>query len=120
MAEVGRTFERGTHFRDLTRLVDALTRWVEETEEDTIGDLSFGRAPWLSFDTSAGLADLNADTRRAAAERVLTHARRGPNAAWKVIENNRGKVNKIVFDPNDTHEGWYAYLRRPLPQPTTI
>ncbi|MDQ3533452.1 MAG: hypothetical protein M3456_14000 [Actinomycetota bacterium] len=119
MAEGDATFEKGTHFRDRADLVDALKRWFEQTDEDTIGDLSYGRAPWLNFDSPAGLADLNADTRRTAIERMLAHARRAPDAPWEVIENNRGKVNKIVFDTNDTHEGWYAYLREPLAAPTT-
>jgi len=115
----GTSFERGTHFRSRTELVDALRRWYDDTDEDTIGDLKFGRAPWLSFDTSAGIADLNADTRRAAIERMLRHPSKA-DAPWQVIENNRGKVNKIVFDPNDTHEGWYAYLREPLGAPSSI
>lgn len=120
MAEVGATFERGTHFHGRAQLVGALKGWVEETDEDTIGDLSFGRAPWLSFDTSAGLADLNADTRRDAVERMLQHAHREPAATWQVIANNRGKVNKIAFDPSDTHKGWYAYLREPLATPQEL
>jgi hypothetical protein len=45
---------------------------------------------------------------------MLRAARQRPGEPWHVIENNRGKVNKIVFDFNDTHEGWYAYLREPL------
>ena len=108
----GPSFERGTHFRSRSELVAALQRWLDDTDDDTIGDLKFGRAPWLSFDTSAGLADLNADTRRTAIERMLR--RSTSHAQWRVIENNRGKVNKIVFDTSDTHEGWYAYLREPL------
>lgn len=120
MVEGGATFERGTHFHDRSQLVEALKRWVEETDEDTIGALAFGRAPWLSFDTSAGLVDLNADTRRTAVERMLQHARRQPSATWHVIENNRGRINKVVFHPNDTHEGWYAYLRDPLAAPQEL
>ena len=118
MAE-GTSFERGTHFRSRSELVEALQRWHDETDEDTIGDLKFARAPWLSFDTSAGIADVNADTRRSAIERMLRHPSRA-EAPWHVVENNRGKVNKIVFDPSDTHEGWYAYLRDPLAAPQEL
>lgn len=113
------TFERGTHFRSRGELIDALRRWHDDTDEDTIGDLKFGRAPWLSFDTSAGIADLNADTRRTAIERMLRSISKA-DAPWQVIENNRGKVNKIVFDTIDTHEGWYAYLREPLAAPQEL
>jgi len=111
-----KSFERGTHFRSRNDLVDALSRWLEDTDDDTIGDLKFGRAPWLSFDTPAGIADLNADTRRPAVERMIRHA----DAPWHVIENRRGKVNKIVFDTADSHEGWYAYLREPLDVPQEL
>lgn len=115
----GASFERGAHFRGRGELVAALQRWHDDTGEDTIGDLKFGRAPWLSFNTSAGIADLNADTRRTAIERMLRHPSRN-EAPWHVIENNRGKVNKVVFDTSDTHEGWYAYLREPLAAPQEI
>lgn len=120
VAEDSAGFDKGTHFRSRKELVDALQRWHDDTDEDTIGDLSFGRAPWLSFDTPAGLADLNADTKRDAVERMLKHAQGHADAVWQVIENNRGKVNKIVFDPSGTHEGWYAYLREPLAAPQEI
>ncbi len=115
----GTSFDRGTHFRSRSELIDALQRWHDDTEEDTVGDLKFGRAPWLSFDTSAGIADINADTRRTAIERLLRHPSEA-DTPWQVIENNRGKVNKIVFDTSDTHEGWYAYLREPLAAPREI
>jgi len=73
----------------------------------------------LEITTSVGLADLNADTRRSAIERMLAYSRR-TDAPWHVIENNRGKVNKIIFDKSDTHEGWYAYLREPLAAPQEV
>lgn len=114
----GTSFDRGTHFRSRSELVAELQRWHDDTDDDSIGDLKFGRAPWLSFDTSAGIADLNADTRRTAIERMLRGST--AHAPWQVIENNRGKVNKIVFDTSDTHEGWYAYLRQPLAAPQEI
>jgi hypothetical protein len=112
------TFERGTHFRSRQELVAALKRWVDETNEPTIGDLKFKRAPWISFETPAGVADLNADTRRDAVERMLRQTSQG--RPWHVIENRRGSVNKVIFDLNDSHEGWYAYLRQSVPEPTEI
>lgn len=118
MAMEGGRFERGTLFRNRHELVAALKRWVDETNEQTVGDLRFKRAPWISFDTPAGGADLNADTRRDAVERMLRQTSEG--RPWHVIENRRGSVNKVVFDLNDGHEGWYAYLRQPIPEPTEI
>ncbi len=118
MATWSGMFERGTQFRNRHELVAALKRWVEATDELTIGDLKFKRAPWISFDTHAGVADLNADTRRDAVERMLRQtSKRHP---WHVIENRRGSINKVVFDLNDSHEGWYAYLRQPVPEPMEI
>lgn len=108
----GTTFERGTHFQNREQLIAALERWVKEGDEETIGELEFKRAPWISFDTSAGIADINADTRRDAIERLLRQTREGQ--PWHVVENRRGNVNKVVFDLNDSHEGWYSYLRQPL------
>jgi hypothetical protein len=118
METYGDMFERGTHFRNRHELVAALKRWVEETTEETIGDLKFKRAPWISFDTSAGVADLNADTRRDAVERMLRQTSEA--RPWHVIENRRGSINKVVFELKDSHEGWYAYLRQPIPEPTEI
>ena len=113
-------FAKGTHSRDRTQLVKALKRWAMETDEDTIGDLSFRRAPWISFETPVGIADLNADTTRAAVERMLKHSGTHPGRPWNVIENRRGKVNKVVFNVNDTQHGWYAYLRESLAEPMEL
>lgn len=112
------SFQRGTHFQSRAQLIEALERWVTEGNDETIGDLEFKRAPWISFDTSAGIADINADTRRDAVERMLRQTREGQ--PWHVVANNRGKVNKVVFDPNDSHQGWYSYLRQPLNQTQEI
>jgi hypothetical protein len=112
------SFERGTHFQSRAQLVAALEHWVAEGNDETIGDLKFGRAPWISFDTSAGIADINADTRRDAIERMLRQTRDGQ--PWHVVANNRGKVNKVVFDQSDSHEGWYSYLRQPLDAPQEL
>lgn len=114
------TFERGTHFTTQSEAVQALKRWFEETDEETIGDTSFARAPWINFDSPTGVVDLNADTNRRGVQRMLQQTRTNRNEPWHVIENQRGKINKVVFNLNDTHEGWYAYLREPLSAPTTI
>lgn len=74
----------------------------------------------LTFETRLGLVNVNADTTRDAIERMVRHAQRMPHAEWHVIANERGTINKVVFDPDDTHEGWYAYLRDPLTAPATL
>lgn len=111
---------KGTHFRTRDELLQALEQWLQ-SDEETIGDSTrFGRAPWISFETSAGIADLNADTNRRALDRMLGHERTHPDGTWQVIQNRRGKVNKIVFNLNGNHEGWYAYLREPLSEPREL
>jgi hypothetical protein len=112
---------KGTHFGSRDELVSALERWFDGTDEETIGDAErFKRAPWINADSSAGLFDLNADTSRRAVGRMLAFVRSHPGSPWLVVENQRGRVNKVVFDPNDSHEGWYAYLRHPLPAPSEL
>ena len=113
--------EKGTHFASRDELVAALERWFESTDEATIGDADlFKRAPWINADSAAGLFDVNADTTRRAVGRMLAFVRSHPTAPWHVVENQRGRVNKVVFDPLDSQEGWYAYLRHPLPAPTEL
>ena len=112
------SFERGTHFQSRAQLIEALEGWVAGGNDETIGDVEFKRSPWISFDTSAGIADINADTRRDAVERMLRQTR--ANQPWHVVENRRGSVNKVVFDANDSHEGWYSYLRQPLDAPQEL
>jgi hypothetical protein len=120
MLEDASVLAKGTHFRTRQELLEALEQWLQNDEE-TVGDATrFGRAPWISFETPAGIADLNADTNRRSVERMLHHAQTHPGAAWHVVENRRGKVNKVVFDLNDTHESWYAYLREPSSEPREL
>jgi hypothetical protein len=116
-----RGLPKGTHFVERSALLGALERWLETTSEKTIGDAGrFARAPWISFESSAGIVDLNADTKRSAITQMLEHVHAHPDEPWWVIANRRGSVNKVVFDRNDSHEGWYAYLRTPLSAPSVL
>lgn len=110
--------EKGTRYKSRGELVEALEKWIAESDDETIGDTSFARAPWLSFDSSAGVVDLNADTNRQAVERMLQKG--GGDEPWHVIENRKGNINKVVFHPSDSHEGWYAYLRESLSAPQEL
>lgn len=112
---------KGTHFRTRSGLVSYLEAWLERSDAPTIGDVSrFPRAPWISFESSVGLVDLNADTQRPAVERMIKHERSNPTAPWHVVPNRRGRVNKVLFDLDDSATGWYAYLRSPLSQRTVV
>lgn len=122
-AEDERTLARGTHARTTTELTTLLADWLAQCSEDTIGDVSrYPRAPWVSVETPLGLMDLNADTRRSAVEAFLVHARRGDGSfVLHVVANRRGRINKVVFDPDVTPPvGWYAYLRKEQPEPTSM
>jgi hypothetical protein len=62
---------RGTHFQTRQEMHEAIQQWFENTREETIGDAErFGRAPWISVESSVGIVDLNADTSRRAIERT--------------------------------------------------
>lgn len=101
----------------MSELVQLLTRWLEVSDEETIGDVGrFARAPWVSVETELGLADLNADTRREAVAAFVEWARaEAEGAQLRVVENRRGRVNKVVFGAGPV-QGWYCYLRRPIAQ----
>ena len=107
---------KGTHFTSKRELVDYLRKWLSRSDSATIGDVSrFPGQRWISMETSFGLMDINADTKREAVERLVQVVEtRGLDAKWNVIANNRGKINKVVFDLGDESWGWYAYLRSPL------
>lgn len=110
---------KGEHFRTRSKLITRLQTWLEASDAETIGDVTrFPRAPWVSFESPVGLVDLNADTQRAAIERLLGVMRTDPSAPWHVVANRRGRVNKVLFAPDDSAPGWYAYLRQPLARPT--
>ncbi len=57
-------------------------------------------------------ARINADTKREAVREYLDDAaRRGAEAPWQVVSNQRGVVNKVVFTEDGRSVfGWYCYL----------
>ncbi len=118
--EEQRTLEKGTHFHNRAALLEALRHWLETTDDETIGDTTrFAGTPWVSFESSLGIVNINADTTRNAVARMLDY-RKANSVQWSVIENSRGKVNKVIFSASDSHQGWYAYLRTPVDQPTSL
>jgi hypothetical protein len=108
---VGPALPRGVHARSVAELVGMLSGWLDSGEA-TIGDVSrFPRAPWISVESPDGVFDLNADTRRDAVAAFVAHARtHGPSL--RVVANNRGRMNKVIFEDSPT-PGFYAYLRHP-------
>lgn len=111
---------RGIKVNGKRGLADLLLCWHQPGHAKTIGDVgSYGGTAWITVDLGSHQAVLNADTKQAAVATYLEHVRRlGPELPWRVIANNRGTINKVVFsdDPAEA-AGWYLYLRKPLKQP---
>jgi hypothetical protein len=99
---------------------DLLLNWRQSSHAKTIGDVgSYGGTAWITVNLGSHQAVLNADTKQAGVAAYLEHVQRlGPQLPWRVVANNRGTINKVVFssDPAEA-AGWYLYLRTPLAQP---
>lgn len=111
---------RGVKVSGKREFADLLRRWHDESRAKTIGDVgSYGGTACITVDLGGDDVVLNVDTKRSAVTTYLDHVRRlGPDLPWRVVANNRGTVNKIIFsdDPAEA-AGWYHYLRRALAQP---
>ena len=105
---------RGIHFTSKSELVGYLAAWLERSSHDTIGDLgSYGGSAWATIDSEAGTIGLNRDTTRQAVEQFVASARNGLSYDWLVVENQKGRINKVLFCEDRT-PGWFAYLTEPL------
>jgi len=111
---------RGVRVTGKREFADLLRRWHNQSQAKTIGDVgSFGGTACITLRLGDHDVVLNVDSKRSAVATYLDHVRRlGPDLPWRVVANNRGTVNKVVFsdDPADA-AGWYQYLRTPLAQP---
>jgi len=111
---------RGVRVTGKREFADLLRRWHNQSQAKTIGDVgSFGGTACITVRLGDHDVVLNVDSKRSAVATYLDHVRRlGPDLPWRVVANNRGTVNKVVFsdDPADA-AGWYQYLRTPLAQP---
>ncbi len=107
---------RGLRVDGKAELVNVLSRWLTESGASTVGDVgTFGGRPWLIIGVGRQLVALNADTKRAAVETFVRGSRPNPDRPWRVIANNRGRVNKVLPGPGpEPLPGWYAYLTRPM------
>ncbi len=99
-----------------TELLDALGWWLSESKANTIGSTaSFGGQPWVYSTVGDHRIHLNADTTRQAVEQVIAMHDQDPLVRWCVIENRRGRINKVVVGPLCAPlAGWFAYLDKPL------
>ncbi len=59
---------------------------------------------------------LNADTTRQAVQAYVLRNSSNPGQPWRVIRNQRGRINNVLPGVNaEPLSGWFAYLREPLP-----
>lgn len=111
---------RGVRVSGKREFADLLRRWHNQSQTKTIGDVGcFGGTACITVRLGDHDVVLNVDSKRSAVVTYLDHVwRLGPDLPWRVVANNRGSVNKVVFsdDPADA-AGWYQYLRTPLAQP---
>ena len=91
-------------------LVPMLSRWAASSGASTIGDVgSFGGRALVTVTTPTAPFVLHADTKRAAVMEFLATAGVGA-LNFRVVANQRGKVNRVVFRPDGRPTpGWYAY-----------
>jgi hypothetical protein len=111
---------KGSRFDGKRQVITALRRWLDESNAQTIGDTNgyHGRF-WVSADIGGHHVRIAADTTREAVRRVVDQMAAAPDQPWRVVENERGRVNKLVIGDR-IEPGWFAYLTRPLPRETTI
>lgn len=97
-----------------TELASVLLHWVSASTQLTLGQVgSVGVRKLVGIELSDGRrARLHADTSRAAVVAFLQNViERGAEANWKLVANQRGNFNKLLFDPDGGPvSGWFCYL----------
>jgi hypothetical protein len=114
----------GTKVTGKAELLRLLTAWLQASDSPTIGNIgTFGRKPCIFIALGGDLtAVLNSDTKRIAVEEFVKEAQaNGPDEPWLIAQNQRGRINKLVFRADGaTTPGWYCYLTEPLTEPRKI
>jgi len=78
-----------------------LRDWFEETDDDRIGDVDFGKSAWLHVFDGETRFRLNADTKRQGiAEYLRLVDRHGDGLKWSVVANRDGKLNAVAYGPD--------------------
>jgi hypothetical protein len=114
---------RGITVNSKRELTNLLLHWHQSSHAKTIGDTgNYGGTAWITVNLGSHKAALDADTKGASVAAYLEQVQRhGPEMPWRVIANNRGTINKVIFseDPEEA-AGWYLYLSEPLTQPRQL
>jgi len=113
----------GGSIRSKMDLINHLQHWLQTSSNATVGDIGlYGGKPWITAKISGFDILVNADTKRAAVEELVANAAaHGAEAPWHVIANQKGAINKVVFQTNARPTpGWFCYTKTALQHPTTI
>jgi len=90
-----------------------LREWLQRAERDTtIGDVgNYGGRGWLYVRHDGHVFRLHADANESGVAEYLSRLDDDPNLQWTVVENRRGRRNKVVFGiGNVPIPGFYLYL----------
>ncbi|TMC10945.1 MAG: hypothetical protein E6J29_10625 [Chloroflexi bacterium] len=104
----------------LVALAPAIANFAT-SKEPTIGDTggAYHGQFWVSAYVGGHSVRIAADTTREAVQRVVDAVGYDPKLPWRVIGNQRGRVNKLVIGDR-AEPGWFAYLTKPLSAEATI
>lgn len=93
---------------------DVLLRdWLARARRgSTVGEVgSYGGKAWLWVDDGDGEYHLNADSDTFGVASYLSYLDSFSEHPWVVVENRRGRKNKVVFGPNQIPlSGFHLYL----------
>jgi hypothetical protein len=114
--------DKGHVVRDKRELAELLREWFRKTNEPTIGDVgNYGGKAWIYVELPGTTVVLNSDTKRAAVEAYLAAVGdQGPELPWRVVANQRGRVNKVLYGDLDRAPGWFCYTLAPLDAPVSL
>lgn len=87
-----------------------LEKWYNNTNEriGRISTVEFGNQAWIHVIYENNTYHLNADTKREAVKKYLDDCK---SLNWNLIDNRRGKRNKVAFGAEEiTIAGFYLYL----------
>jgi hypothetical protein len=114
--------QKGTTFYSKADFNNALQKWYEETAEKTIGNHEYNQSSWLFVELGGYKFHLNSDSKREGVAKYLKLVERySDNLPWQIVQNNRGKINKVTFGEEKLKiAGFYLYITKPLEKVTRL
>ncbi|MBI2522453.1 MAG: hypothetical protein HYV97_18680 [Bdellovibrio sp.] len=94
----GSSIPRHTKCANRTEFEQLLRDWLENSDEETISnEAEYGKGDWIRVIDGASEYYLNADASREGIRTYLTLLDEHSTLPWSLVENNKGKMNKVVF-----------------------